>query len=66
MLKQLTSEERAALYEKFKSRLKIVAHDRRMPEAKHKDPEEQFRKLQQQKAQLLGEEPQGNVKDCPY
>lgn len=55
----LTSEERAALYE----RLEIVAHERRMPEATPRDPEEQFRKLQQQKAQLLAEKLQRRAKD---
>ena len=60
---QLTSEERAALYEKFKSRLEIVAQERQMPEGKHSDPEEQFRKLQQQKAKLIAEERQQTMSD---
>jgi hypothetical protein len=60
---QSTSEDHAALYEKFKSRLEIVAQDRRMPEAKRTGPEKQFRKLQQQKAKLLAEEPQKTMSD---
>ena len=60
---QLTSEERAALYEKFTSRLKIVAQKRRMPAAKARDAEEQFRKLQQQKAELLADELHRKARD---
>src|SRR5215831_5030997 len=60
---QLTWEERAALYKKLKSRLEIVAQERQMPETKRSDPEEQFRKLQQQKAKLIAEERQKTMSD---
>ena len=60
---QLTSEECAALYEKFKLSDDIAAREGRMPEAKRRDPEEQFRKLQQQRAKLLTDELQRKAKD---
>lgn len=60
---QLTSEERAALYEKFKLRVDVVAQERRMPEARGRDQEEQFRKLQQQKAELLADELHRKARD---
>ena len=59
---QLTSEERAALYEKFKLRVDVVAQERRMPEPS-RDQEEQFRKLQQQKAELLADELHRKARD---
>jgi len=60
---QLTSEERAALYEKFKLRVDVVAQERRMPEARGRDQEEQFRKLQQQKVELLADELHRKARD---